>query len=176
LKWNIYYYVNLTPINVENFNQSMRNLFFLLIILIGCNENQSSSKSENIENERSTDAQIDSITTLLVTNKCAVFIFPDTLWLKKQKIENSEEDWNEIVSDATYYDDLAEQYLIKNKIPVIHLINKQFIKFQRVGEKETTIMLDSVDDGFSCWLFNPDRNPVIFKDMDIEDEFTKAFK
>jgi len=166
----------MTLLNIKNLNQSVRNLLFFLIIFIGCNENQSSSKSENIGNELSIESKIDTITTLHITNKCAVFIFPDTLWLKKQKKENSEEDWNEIVADATYYDDLAERYLIKNKIPVIHLINKQFIKFYLEGGKETTIMLDSVNDGFSCWLFNPDRNPVIFKDMDIEDEFMKAFK
>jgi hypothetical protein len=158
-------------------NKTMRNLLLLsIVLLIGCNQVNKSETNENVKKDSSGVSKIDTVTTLVIKSKVAVFIFPDTVWLAKQQESTSEDDWNEIVSDATYYDDQAETYLKKNNIPVFHLVNKQFIRFEKANGEVMNILVDTINDGFSCWLFNPNRNPISFKDTEIDDEYDKAFK
>jgi hypothetical protein len=185
-------------------NHLFRLIFFILII-ISC-QNQTSNKQGastldslntvntlNVHsrfldgNEYHSHIQLDFATTkkkiedaksyILIDKVCAVSVIPDTTWINKQQKLMPEDDWNTIVSDNQYYQQIATDTLEKIGIPTIFAPrDKRYIKFLKNNGNECNIDLYKLIDAWGLILFNGIDNPVLWSSTEIDKEIKEIYK
>ncbi|WP_321322525.1 hypothetical protein [Labilibaculum sp.] len=112
----------------------------------------------------------------LINKICAISVIPDTSWINKQQIEMGD-DWNEVVSDNQYYDQLAIDTLEKLDIPTFFAPReKRFINFVKTDKSSYMIDLTKMKDAWGLILFNGIDNPVLWSNTDIDSELKEIYK
>ena len=112
----------------------------------------------------------------LIDTICAISVIPDTLWINQQQREMGD-DWNEIVSDNQYYQQLAIDTLEKQDIPTFFAAReKRFVNFIKEDNSNFMIDLTKMKDAWGLILFNGIDNPVLWSSTDIDDELKEIFK
>ncbi len=112
----------------------------------------------------------------LINKSCAISVIPDTSWINKQQVEMGD-DWNEVVSDNQYYDQLAIDTLEKLDIPTFFAPReKRFINFVKADKSNYIIDLTKMKDAWGLILFNGIDNPVLWSNTDIESELKEIYK
>ncbi len=107
---------------------------------------------------------------------CAISVIPDTSWINKQQQEMGD-DWNEVVSDNQYYEQLAIDTLEKLDIPNFFAPReKRFINFVKTDNSSFMIDLTKMKDAWGLILFNGTDNPVLWSSTDIDDELKEIYK
>jgi len=112
----------------------------------------------------------------LIDTICAISVIPDTLWINQQQREMGD-DWNEIVSDNQYYQQLAIDTLEKQDIPTFFAAReKRFVNFIKEDNSNFMIDLTKMKDAWGLILFNGIDNPVLWSSTDIDDELKEIYK
>lgn len=112
----------------------------------------------------------------LINKKCAISVIPDTLWINQQQKEIGD-DWNEVVSDNQYYEQLAIDTLEKLDIPTFFAAReKRFVNFIKEDKSSFMIDLAKMNDAWGLILFNGKDNPVLWSSTEIDDELNEIFK
>lgn len=112
----------------------------------------------------------------LVEKICAISVIPDTSWINEKQKEMGD-DWNEVVSDNQYYEQLAIDTLEKLSIPTIFAPReKQYINFVKTDNSSFTIDLTKMKDAWGLILFNGEDDPVLWSSTKIDDELKEIYK
>ncbi len=111
----------------------------------------------------------------LVNTICAISVIPDTSWINKMQDEMGD-DWNEVVSDNQYYEQLAIDTLEKLDIPTFFAPrDKRFINFVKADKSNFMIDLTKMKDAWGLILFNGVDNPVLRSNTDIDSELKEIY-
>ena len=87
------------------------------------------------------------------------------------------DDWNEVVSDNQYYDQLAIDTLNSLDIPTYFAPReKRFINFIKEDKSNFMIDLTKMKDAWGLILFNGSDNPVLWSNTDIDSELKEIYK
>lgn len=118
----------------------------------------------------------DTSQTRLIDKICAISVIPDTSWINKQQREMGD-DWNEVVSDNQYYEQIAIDTLEKLDIPTFFAAReKRFVNFTKKDKSSFMIDLTKMKDAWGLILFNGIDNPVLWSSTEIDDELKEIFK
>jgi len=107
----------------------------------------------------------------LFSQPIAVVVIPNIRLIKKIRKQNSEEDYNTIVDDNSYYLSLCNQYLDSVRVHKVVRESKGRVKFKTNGGKIYTIKLDAMF--FGVLLFNGTNMPVSADMTDIATEYER---
>ncbi len=123
----------------------------------------------------STNKINDTSNIRLIDKICAISVIPDTSWTNKQQKEMGD-DWNDVVSDHQYYEQLAIDTLKKLDIPTFFAPReKRYINFIKADKPNLTIDLTKMQDAWGLILFNGTDNPVLWSSTDIDDGLKEIF-
>jgi hypothetical protein len=123
------------------------------------------------------DKGIDTSILQLITEVCAVSVIPDTTWINQQQREMGD-DWNEIVFDNQYYQQLATDTLEALNIPTYFVPRRanRYIKFIKADNSTFMIDLTKMKDAWGLILFNKIDDPVLWSSKDIDLEIKEIYK
>lgn len=114
--------------------------------------------------------------TLTIDNKTAVFFQLSSLQMEKRMEEAGEENFRAGADDYIYYINTSAEYLEKQGLPVINAKSKKFLKFIMADKQVQFIKLDTLEDLWGMYLFDPKKKPHYADIIEIEDDFKNYFK
>jgi len=149
-----------------------------IIMIVSCvesNENSDSNqKSDSIskkgmtQNERKTKSKNEAI----IDENCVIFLWPDSIEIEKMQAENSEEVYNEIVADLTWYPGIAAEVLDSFKIKNISC-DEEYIILRNSKNKETKLKRKEIKGDMI--LFRIDKEPIFSSAISFERELTLKY-
>ena len=114
--------------------------------------------------------------TLIIDRQAAVFYQPDSFQLEKRMKEVDEADFRAGADDYIYYINTSVEYLEKEGLPVLDAKNKKYLKFVLTDKQDQVIKLDTLEELWGIYLFDPKKS-VYAADMTIiEDEYKRYYK
>jgi len=114
--------------------------------------------------------------TLIIDRQAAVFYQPDSLQMEKRMKEIGEADFRAGADDYIYYVNTSVEYLEKKGLPVLDAKNKKYLKFVLTDKQDQVIKLDTLEELWGIYLFDPKKS-VYAADMTIiEDEYKSYYK
>ncbi|HET7897700.1 MAG TPA: hypothetical protein VFL47_08520, partial [Flavisolibacter sp.] len=114
--------------------------------------------------------------TLTIDRKAAVFYQPDSLQMEKRMKQVGEADFRAGADDYIFYVNRSAEYLEKHGLPVLDAKNKKYLKFVSVDKQTQVIKLDSLEELWGMYLFEPKKKPYAADMTVIEDEYKKYYK
>jgi hypothetical protein len=170
---------------------SLKLLLFLNWITFSCtpNDQKQESKSETLILSADTTQKVDTLTeqialqqsplhsdTLMIDRQAALFYQPDSFQLEKRMKEVGEADFRAGADDYIYYINTSVEYLEKEGLPVLDAKNKKYLKFVLTDKQYQVIKLDTLEELWGIYLFDPKKS-VYAADMTIiEDEYKSYYK
>ncbi|MEW6076732.1 MAG: hypothetical protein AB1724_02850 [Thermodesulfobacteriota bacterium] len=113
---------------------------------------------------------------LSINRPCAIFINPNGADTQKFVADNSNEARDEIMSDMSYYNSEAEEFLRREGLEVIHTNNKK-IEFITSNKAKYFLEYDPSSGEISpLYLFNGIDGPFKASAPDIRGEYKEYFK
>lgn len=154
------------------------SLLIFTIGLISCNSfsfnKNNSRKIDEEDSKLKKDSQQETSSKSFEVNEdCVIFLMPSDLEIKEMQNENSEDDYNEIIADITWYPGIASEYLDSIGIK-IKMIDNQDILILKVSNGNSIKFKKNMIDG-DMILFRKDTLPIISNAIDFNKEFTKNF-
>lgn len=114
--------------------------------------------------------------TLTVGSKAAVFYQPDSLQINKRMKEVGEADFRAGADDYIYYINTSVEYLEKEGLRVFDAKNKNYLKFVLADKRVQVIKLDTLQELWGIYLFDPKKKPYVADITIIEDEYKSYYK
>ncbi|RPJ66200.1 MAG: hypothetical protein EHM20_17575 [Alphaproteobacteria bacterium] len=107
---------------------------------------------------------------------CAISVIPDTSWINSKQRSMPEDEWNTIVSDNQFYEQIAIDTLEKLDIPTLFAPReKRYIKFLKSNGKECFLDLGKMYNAWGLILFNGNDDPVLWSSTDIDNEIKEIY-
>lgn len=170
---------------------SFRLLLLLSLTVFSCvtNDQKQASKSDTlvssagttgkgdtIETQEATQASPLDTDTLTIDRKAAVFYQPDSLQMDKRMKEVGEADFRAGADDYIYYINTSAEYLEKQGLPVLDAKNKKYLRFVLGDRKTQVIKLDTLEELWGMYLFDPKKKPCAADITMIEDEYKSYYQ
>lgn len=114
--------------------------------------------------------------TLTIDRIAAIFYQPDSIQIKKRMKQVGEADFRAGADDYIYYINSSVEYLEKQGIPVIDAKNRKFLRFVMTDKKEKLIKLDTLEELWGIYLFDPMKAPLYADMIDIEENYKNYYK
>lgn len=172
--------------------QPTLNLFLLIALIIsscGTNNQKQETKTETHISSGDTTLKVDSslkqlatkappssTDTLSIDQKTAVLYQPDSLQMEKRMKQVGEEDFRAGADDYIYYMNTSAEYLQKQGIPVLDAKNRKYLKFVMADRKVQLIKLDTLQELWGIYLFDPMKKPHYADIIDMETDYKNYFK
>lgn len=114
--------------------------------------------------------------TLTIDRKTAVFYQPDSLQMEKRMKKVGEADFRAGAHDYIYYVNTSAEYLEKEGLPVLDAKNKKYLKFVLANKRVQVIKLDTLEELWGMYLFDPKKKACAVDITIIEDEYKSYYK
>jgi hypothetical protein len=154
-------------------------LFVISSLLSFCNSKTQSDKAPSNDSassllDSSKRKTIDETSDTVITKEnCVLFLMPDTFEINKMKEESSEEDYNEVVADITWYPGIASEVLDSFKINYRYVDNSHILLFQLNNGK--IVKFDKRKIEGNMILFRNDSLPLVSYAIGFDRELTLNF-
>ncbi|MDT0555048.1 hypothetical protein [Patiriisocius hiemis] len=155
----------------------MKNLKLLivLVILSACNQGkqrtEASTEIDTNANAKVADT-VDNKNAIVINERMVLFLMPDSTEINEMQSKYVEEDFIEIISDMTWYPDMAGEQLdslnIKNQY-----FDKDSIIIKHSDNSETVLKRKELDGDMV--LIHPDKKPVITNSVDFDKAQTLSY-
>lgn len=109
--------------------------------------------------------------TLTIDRKAAVFYQPDSLQIEKRMKQVGEAEFRMGMDDYIYSLNTSVEYLQKQGLPVLDAKNRKYLKFVSAGKKLQLIKLDTLQELWGMYLFDPGKKPRYADIIDIEEDY-----
>jgi len=147
-------------------------VFLISLTIFSCQQIQKGKEKKiNLSNNSIKTNQ----DTLLVDNKSAIFYVPDTLQIENIKKKIGEENFYTAADDYVFYDGLAHHFLDSLKMPIRNIIGPKVLKFIKKDKSYSSIRLDTVQEFWGLYFFDPTKKEVKVDMTDIKNEYAKYF-
>lgn len=156
-----------------------RLIAIILLILISCAKKEKSTiEIKTTVNKTSEPIQVSSKTTdtLIINNKSAVIFEPTENSINKRKKEIGEEVFYIGADDYLFYLDQSITFLEKQEINIVQTKNNRILKFISEDKSETIINLNSEEQIWGIYLFDPKWKPKKIDMTATEEEFKEYLK
>jgi hypothetical protein len=114
--------------------------------------------------------------TLAIDKKATVFYQPDSLQIELRIKEVGAADFRAGADDYIYYVNTSAEYLEKQGLPVLDAKNKKYLKFILADGKIRVIRLDTLEELWGVYLFDPKKQPFAADISMIEEEYKKYYQ
>ncbi len=170
----------------------MKRLLIPLIVLSACNSSSKQNKplSENASGHprhphdtiiplislkfAQCDSAGNTANTAVIKKSMAIPIVPDSDWISEQQNMLGGDDWNEVVSDNSYFQSEAFKVLEEKGIEVSAMpTNKRYLRFLLSNNSTFIIDKQNMKDKWGIILFSIDTLPVFWNGTSVK-EATKA--
>ena len=170
---------------------SLRLLLLLSLTVFSCATDEQKqdrkfdtniSSADTTLNTNSAKTQIEAQTTpvdtdtLTIDRKAAVFYQPDSLQMEHRMKEVGEADFRAGADDYIYYVNTSAEYLEKKDLPVLDTKNKKYLKFILADKQVQVIKLDTLEELWGMYLFDPKKKAYAADMTIIEDEYKSYYK
>ena len=145
-----------------------------MTIIFGCKNVQTKNVVTNKSKSESQYAVV-SKDNITINDKCAIFFYPDSIWIANNRKDVSEDEWQIIVDDNLHYMFEAERKLQIKNIKVIDTLYNQSIEFIRKDQKRILINRNQFKEGWYILLFNPEKGLKKIKAIDIDEGILETF-
>jgi hypothetical protein len=169
---------------------SLRLLLLLSLTVFSCATNDQKQEPKSDTNISSADTTLKADTaktqivanpipldtdTLTIDRKAAVFYQPDSLQIERRMKEVGDADFRAGVDDYIYYVNTSAEYLEKEGLPVIDAKNKKYLKFVLADKQVQVIKLDTLEELWGMYLFDPRKKAYAADMTTIEDEYKNYY-
>jgi hypothetical protein len=113
--------------------------------------------------------------TLTINTRTAVFVEQDSTMIQKRRHALGDHDFQIGLDDYAYYAQEAFNYFEKNNIPFKEARGKSFIRFVNENGATQIIRVDSLEELWTIWLFQPGKEARRADMTDIEQECRQYF-
>jgi hypothetical protein len=113
--------------------------------------------------------------TLVISNKSAVFYQPDSLQIEKAKQESREEDFMAGADDYIFYMNESAEYLEKKGITILNSKGRRYLKFMLYDGSMQVVKLDTIQELWGVFLFEPSQKPRQADITSIEEEYRNYY-
>jgi hypothetical protein len=164
-------------------------LFSLTVYSCATNDEKQKPKSDTLISSSDTALKLDTVRaqiatqtspldtdTLTIDRKAAVFYQPDSLEIEKRMKEVGEADFRAGADDYIYYVNTSTEYLEKEGLAVLDAKNKKYLKFVLVDKGVQVIKMDTLEELWGMYLFDPKKKAYAADMTIIEDEYKNYFK
>jgi hypothetical protein len=114
--------------------------------------------------------------TLIIQQRCAVFYAPDSVQMEKRMKLVGEEEFRAGADDYIYYINTSVDYLEKQYLSVINAKDRKYISFITADKRSQLIKLDTLEELWGIYLFDPNKKPYHSDLTIIEEEYKEYFK
>lgn len=156
-----------------------RLIAIILLILISCAKKEKNTiEIKTTVNKTSEPIQVSLKTTdtLIINNKSAVIFEPTENSINKRKKEIGEEVFYIGADDYLFYLDQSITFLEKQEINIVQTKNNRILKFISEDKSEIIINLNSEEQIWGIYLFDPKWKPKKIDMTATEEEFKEYLK
>lgn len=149
-----------------------------MTMLMSCAESSqnsdSSLKNDSIPANRSSQNELkeNHSNVAIIDENCVIFMWPDSNEIAKLKAENSEEDYNEIVADLTWYPGIATEVLDSFKIKSVSC-DEEYIILRNSKKEEFKLKRKELNGDMI--LFRIDKEPIFSSAIEFDRELTLKY-
>lgn len=105
-----------------------------------------------------------------------MFYQPGSFQIEKRIREAGEENFRAGADDYIYYINISVEYLEKRGLPVVDAKNKKYLKFMMTNKNVQLIKLDTLQELWGVFLFDPRKKPYQSDITVMENEYKNYFK
>lgn len=113
--------------------------------------------------------------TLTIALKSAVLFQPDSLQMGKRMEKTGGNEFRQGADDYLYYMHASIDYLEKQKLPLIDAKGRKYLSFVSADGNAKIIKIDTLQDLWGIYLFDPNKKPYYADIIEIEDDYKKYF-
>ena len=128
-------------------------------------------KGRIIKNGITTETSLLEGDTLTIAKTAAVFYQPDSLQIQKRMKQVGETDFRIGMDDYIYSVNTSVEFLQKQGLPVLDAKNRKYLKFVSADKKFQLIKLDTLQELWGMYLFDPDKKPHYADITGIEEDY-----
>lgn len=156
----------------------------ILFLVVACNEKKQQSNNTGTiqvtqaaipKKELSENSSLLTNDAIIVEEKSAVFVFPDSLRIEKRKKEIGAETFFSGADDYAFYINNAAEFLDSVKMNTIDARGKRFIKFVHKNNSSETIKLEILPELWEIYFFDPRKKAIKIDMTNIEESYKKYF-
>jgi hypothetical protein len=133
-------------------------------------------KPDTVRTQKATQTSPLDTDSLTIDRKAAVFYQPDSLQTEQRMKEAGEADFRAGADDYIYYVNTSAEYLEKEGLPVFDAKNKKYLKFVLADKRVQVIKLDTLEELWGMYLFDPKKKAYAADMTIIEDEYKNYFR
>ncbi len=147
------------------------NAFLILIftIFISCDKKEKKTLDNIQISKKVTD-------TIIIKSICAVIFEPSEISIVKLKNEGGEENFYIAADDYLFYLNESNKFIEKQGIKIVQTKNDKILKFVSNDKTETIINLNSENEIWGIYLFDPKLKPKKIDMTSTEEEIKKYIK
>jgi sugar/nucleoside kinase (ribokinase family) len=152
------------------------SLVFIAFLLASCGSG--SSTVTTTQTDSTANKQVPATPhrdTVTITERSALFFSPDSLQIEKAKHEGPEEDFYTAADDYVYYTSEAGMYFDSVKLKSIHIQGEKVLRFVQANGTTTAFDLDTIQDLWGIYLFDPSKPPRFADILDAKEEYENYF-
>ena len=144
---------------------------FLFFGIPGCREDQKKNKI-SIEKENKSKSPSSFTDTLKINSRSAVFYYPDSIQLEKIKAITEKSIFDGSMHEYFYQVRYAHIALEKHwpEIKIIEAKNIRWLQFVKDDETNEYIDLDTKNDAYGLFVFDPGKSPAQLELTNAESE------
>jgi hypothetical protein len=133
-------------------------------------------KGRIIKNGITTETSLLEGDTLTIAKTAAVFYQPDSLQIQKRMKRVGETDFRIGMDDYIYSVNTSVEFLQKQGLPVFDAKSKKYLKFVSPGKEAQIVRLDTLQELWGMYLFDPKKKPLAVDMTVIEDEYKNYYQ
>jgi hypothetical protein len=113
--------------------------------------------------------------TLLITKRSAISVWVDTATLEKRRKQYGDSDFYTVADDDVYYYSLTDSFLKSQHLPVTTVKGYQYLKFVQSDKASTVVNIDTLQQIYTMYFFDPSKAPKGVDVPDIENEYNRFY-
>lgn len=113
--------------------------------------------------------------TLFNTKRSAISVWQDTATLDKRRKQYGDDGFYTGADDDVYYSSVADSFLQSRHLPVIMAEGYKYLKFVQTDKTITVVKIDTLQQIYKMYFFDPSKKPYDVDVTDIENEYNKFY-
>ena len=141
----------------------------ILIIICSCHYDQhkrhhKKHQSKSINND-----------TLFIAKRSAISVWVDTITLEKRRKQYGDSDFYTVADDDVYYSSVTDSFLKSHHLPVTTVKGYKYLTFIQSDKTSTIIKIDTLQQIYTMYFFDPSKAPKAVEVLDIENEYNRFY-
>ena len=142
----------------------------LLTITCSCHHDQHSRHHKKHKQKSITNKD-----TFFVATRSAISIWLDTATMEKRRKQYGDEGYDIGLDDDLFYSSISDSVLRSHHLPVINADGYKYLKFIQSSRVSTVVRIDTIQQLYTLYFFDPSKAPLDADVTDIEAEYNRFY-